>query len=301
MNGLPIVSGFYYYWVGRERGPARRAGRGRSSGRRVLRLLQRGSHDRAHSPNALDPDFKTPTTDELDVRRRPADLQRLRRLGDLHLPALRRPSDAHPDRIGRGSRWELVGIATGTAVAGNGFTLDFNEPFYFLTLERTRRRGPLPEPPGATRRTTASSSRPSNDYRTNGCCRASSAGTTGRRTLPRKPIALDPNNRLGPRAARTRTAASSSATAERPSGSTRAGSSTSAGLYQFPWGINVAANFFGREGYPAVLLRPGEHRRRTGRPRLSNHDRQDRRSSGWTTSTSSTCGSRRRSRSGRSI
>ena len=70
------------------------------------------------------------------------------------------------------------------------------------------------------------------------------------------------------------------------------------GLYQFPLGINLGANFFGRQGIrspiPYVRMRTRDVDGRSS----AHPDRS--RTTVSTTSTSSTCGSRRRSRSARS-
>jgi hypothetical protein len=144
--------------------------------------------------------------------------------------------------------FSLLGDATGTAIGANGFVLDFREPYYGLTLS--------PPPVGVQ-----VSNRP--DYRetysgleiqvfkrlSHGwMLRGSFAYSDWRRHLGSSAI-VDPNNRVGG------SDEDGGSVAEPSGGATPKVFVNSrwqfnvSGLYQFPLGFQVGANFFGRQGF----------------------------------------------------
>jgi hypothetical protein len=247
LNGLPIVSGLYYYWVDAD-----------ADHHVDPDEIDFETGDWAfynvdpttapNTPNALDPDFKSPITDEVTLG-----LERqffedfavsatytYRHVRDLQY---RIPIGSGPDT------WELLGSANGTAVGDNGFTLNFNEPFYFLTLEDPPTGDLFLNRPGATQTyhgiEFSAVKRLSNKW----MLRGSLGWNDWTQDIPTEAI-LDPNNHW-------------ILAGQNEDEGTIVGYSGKDtvwvnarwqfnvnGLYQLPWGINFSANFFGREGYP---------------------------------------------------
>ncbi|MGH9366476.1 MAG: TonB-dependent receptor [Thermoanaerobaculia bacterium] len=247
MNGLPITSGFYYYWVDANADHHVDADEiDFDSG--ALFYYNVDPNTQPIPPNAVTPDFRPPITDEFTfgVDQQIANdfavsaTYTYRHAKDLQY---RLPIGAGPDT------WELGGFASGTAVAANGFTLSFDEPFYFLTLEDAPTGDLFLNRPAATQNyhgiELSAVKRLSNRW----MLRGSFSWNSWKQSIPPEAI-LDPNNRwlLG---------------GQNEDGGAVVGYSSKdtiwinarwqfnvAGLYQGPWGINFAANFFGREGYP---------------------------------------------------
>ena len=144
MNGLPIISGVYYYWNDKNND-------------KIVQPsevdLDSGPQGFYHidpsfapgTPNVIAPDYKAPTTDEFIVG------------FDHELMTDFAVSAAYTYRyITNIQRSPLVGVtandyvaggfATGTAVGTNGFTLNFNEPYYKLNDPVGAARQHLREP-----------------------------------------------------------------------------------------------------------------------------------------------------------
>jgi hypothetical protein len=164
-------------------------------------------------------------------------------------------------RVPRGSTpetWFLRGTAQGTATADNGFTLDFDVPFYFLTLGDPPSGDTFTNRPGATNNYHGIEFQAVKRLSNHWLARASFGWNHWTQNIPPEAI-LDPNNNW-------------SLGGPNEDGGTVVGYSGKstlwinarwqfnlAALYQFPWGINLGANFFGREGYPqSYYIRAGE-------------------------------------------
>ena len=251
LNGLPVSSGIYYYW----------------NDTNGDKIVQRDEVDLASGPqyywnginpftlpnvpNAINRNYQAATTDEIvvgiDHELMPnfaVSASYTYRYFD-HLHGHRPIGTSFPDT------WAMAGTATGTAVADNGFVLNFNEPFYGVTL---------PDQPVGTEYMT----RPGYYQKFNGAelqltkrlsnrwmARASVAWQDWKQYLSTPESILDPNNDW--------TIGNPNENGGLAIGYGRETIWFNArwqfnltGMYQLPWGINLAANFFGREGYPAA-------------------------------------------------
>jgi hypothetical protein len=243
LNRFPIISGIYYYW----------------SDGNADHIAQADEIDLdsfygfynvdpfAENPNAFDPNFESPKTDEFLIgvdHQLTNDFALSLNYTYRHFTDLqgRMPLGSSPDT------WFLRGTATGTAIAANGFALPFSVPFYGLTLD---------EP------TTGELflNRPDYDQTYHGL-EFQAIKRLSNRWMARAGVTwmdwtqdvgpdslIDPNNRwaLG---------------AQNDDGGIAVGYGRDtiwmnsrwtfnvSGLWQGPWGINAAANFFGREGNP---------------------------------------------------
>lgn len=248
LNGLPIVAGFYYYWNdvnGNHR--VERSEVDLDSG--IVSFYNVDPRTAPSTPNAIDPDFETPTTDEITFG---MDQQIFEDFAVSATYTYRRAENfQYRIPIGAGpDTWELRGLASGTAThLPSGFSLSFNEPFYFLTLDDAPTGDLFLNRPGATQTyhgvELSAVKRLSNRW----LLRASVGWNDWTQDIPEEAL-LDPNNRWN-------------LAGQNEDGGTVVGYSGKdtlwisarwqfnvTGLYQFPLGINFSANFFGREGYP---------------------------------------------------
>ncbi len=249
INGLPITSGLYYYWndpngdhivqpdeIDFDYG--------------IVSYYNVDPFTAPTPPNAIQPGFKTPLTDEFTFG---VDHQFFNDFAVSATYTYRHARDLQY-RVPLGSSpttWELVSTATGTAVAANGFVTDFDVPFYWLTLEERPTGDLFLNRPGATTNYNgiefSAVKRLSNKW----MMRGSFAWSSWKQSIPPEAI-LNPNNSWalgGPN----------------DNGGQVVGYSGKAelfidanwqfnisALYQFPLGINLGANFFGRQGYPQL-------------------------------------------------
>jgi hypothetical protein len=247
MSGVPITGGIYYFWTD-------------TNGDRVV---QPGEIDLntfygfynvdptiAPTPvNQLAPGFKTPTTDEFTFG---VDHEIT---NDFAVSATytHRQLNHIQYRVPIGSSadlYSLAGNATGHAVADNGFTLDFNEPVFGLNVPEAPGGDLFLNRPGAKQIYNgvefSAVKRLSNHW----MLRGSFGYQKNVWHLDPEAIAIMPNNlwNLG---------------GQNDDGGLATGASNRdfvqiganwqfnvTGMYQFPWGINFSANFFGRQGFP---------------------------------------------------
>jgi outer membrane receptor protein involved in Fe transport len=247
LNGLPITSGFYYYWTDTDRDHHVDPGEiDFDSG--IVSFYNVDPTTAPITPNAVDPGLTTPKTDELTFG---VDQQiftdfavsatyTYRKAKHLQY---RLPIGAGPDT------WTLRGIARGTVTADNGFTLTFEEPFYRLNLPQAPTGDLFRNRPGASQTYHGVELTAVKRLTNRWMLRASAGWNDWTQDIPDEAI-LDPNNRwaLG---------------GQNDDGGTVVGYSGKdtvwvnsrwqfnvTALYQLPWDINVSANFFGREGFP---------------------------------------------------
>jgi carboxypeptidase family protein len=248
LNGLPEISGLYYYWNDANHD----------------HLVQPNEIDfdtgsfgyynispftAPNSPNQLASNFKTPTTDEITFG---IDHEITSDFAISATYTYRHAKDFQA-RIPIGSDASTYANA-GTAVGSitdpyTNFTLNFNVPFYTLNLAENPTGDLFLNRPGAS--TTYNGieftavKRLSNRW----MARLSGGWNNWTQDIPPNAI-LDPNNRwnLG---------------GQNEDGGAVVGYSGKdyvwinarwqfnvSALYQGPWGLNFGANFFGREGYP---------------------------------------------------
>jgi hypothetical protein len=246
LNRFPAIAGIYYYWS--DNNEDHLAQRDEIDLDYECCFLSNGLDPFAENPNAFAPDFETPKTDEIVVG---VDHQLTDNLA-LSLNYTYRYFSELQGRAPLGSTpdtWELVGTATGTAHATNGFSLPFSVPYYGLTLED--------EPTGQLFLNRPDYSQTYHGLEFQAIKRLSDRWmlrgslTWMDWTQDVGPDSLiDPNNLwdLG---------------GQNDDGGIAVGYGRDtiwmnsrwqfnvSGLWQGPWGINVAGNFFGREGNPA--------------------------------------------------
>ena len=144
--------------------------------------------------------------------------------------------------------YEFAGNATGTVVGANGTTLNFNEPFYTLTLD------PLPvgkefhNRPGADETYQGVELQAVKRLSHGWMLRGSFAYNDWRQHLSSSSI-LDPNNLLGGTNADDGLVVVQGSSGKSDVYINSKWQFNVSGLYQLPWGVNFAANFFGRQGY----------------------------------------------------
>jgi hypothetical protein len=247
MNGLPIVSGYYYDWTDSNHD----------------HRVQRNEVDLAHGfegfynvdpstapnpPNAIASNFKTPTTDELTVG---ADHQLFSDFAVSATYTYRHVRDLQTrEPLGsNASTWALRTNGTGTAVGANGFTLPFNVPFYYLTLTTPPTGDIFENRPAATQNyhgvELSFVKRLSNKW----MLRASGGWNDWTQNIPPDAI-IDPNNDWGRGGQNTNGGAVVGYSGKTTVWINARWQFNVTGLYQLPLGINLGANFFGREGYP---------------------------------------------------
>jgi hypothetical protein len=248
LNGLPVTSGLYYYWNDTNGNHHVDPDELDLSDSNFYGFYNVDPSTVPNTPNAFAPNFKTPLTDEFTVG---ADRQIFE---DFAISATYtyRHVKGFQTSVPLGSTpetWVLGGNAQGTAVAPNGFSLNFNEPFYFLDLPDTPTGDLFLNRPGATNTFHGVEFSAVKRLSHHWMARVSGGWMSWKQQIPPEAI-LDPNNywsRAGPN----------------EDGGTVVGYSPKdtlwinarwqfnvTGMYQFPLGINFAANFFGREGYP---------------------------------------------------
>ena len=146
------------------------------------------------------------------------------------------------------STYAFVDNAQGTAVAGNGFTLPFNEPFYGLTLDEAPGGQEILNRPGADQTfwgvELAATKRLTNHW----MMRASFAWQDWRQHIQPQSI-LNPNN-LWDQGAPNINDGIAVGYGRDTIWFNASWQFNVSGMYQLPYGFAFAANFFGRQGYP---------------------------------------------------
>ncbi|MEP6992927.1 MAG: TonB-dependent receptor [Acidobacteriota bacterium] len=246
LSGVPITGGIYYYWTD-------------ANGDHVVQPSEIDLDSFAgfynvdptvapNPPNALQPDFKTPTTDEVTF----GIDQQLSQDFAVSATYTYRNLKHIQYRVPIGTTadtWALAGVAEGTAVAENGFTLPFSEPYYGITLEDPPPGDLFLNRPGATQTFHGVEFSAIKRLSHNWMLRGSFGWQSNKNHVQPESI-LDPNNlwNLGGQNDDGGLATGYSSKAFVQIGANWQYSIT--GMYQMPWGINVSANFLGRQGYP---------------------------------------------------
>lgn len=247
LNGLPITSGFYYYWDDVN------------GNHRVERNevdLEDGFYSfynvdpttLPNSPNAVADNFDTPLTDEIILG---MDHQLLEDLA-VSVAYTYRYYDRLQDRVPIGSdpsTWRLVRNVQTTRTAANGFTINIDEPYYFLNLPTTPTGDIFINRPGASQTFHGGEIQLVKRLRNRWMLRGNFAYNDWTQNVSAESI-YDPNNEWG-------------TGAPNEDGGIAVGYARGtiwvhsrwqfnvSGLYQLPWDVNFGMNFFGREGYPA--------------------------------------------------
>ena len=197
--------------------------------------------------NQVQPGLKTPATDELTAG---IDHQLT---GDLAVSvtfAYRNTSNLL-SRVPKGtslSTYELGGRATGSATA-NGFTINFDEPYYNLVLPEPPSGFTFENRPGATQRYYGVDLSVVKRLSRNWMVRGNFGWNSFRQYLTPQSI-QNPNN-LWILGGQNDNGGLASGWSDQFNLFLNAGWQFNInGLYQGPWGLSFGANFFGRGGYP---------------------------------------------------
>lgn len=250
LSGLPATSGYYYDWTDANHDHRVQRSEVDLSSRGFNGFLANGLDPSTapNSPNILARNFKTPVTDELTIG---GDHQLFNDFAVSATYTYRRAKDLQYSLpIGaNASTWVLGGYATGTAVAANGFTLPFREPFYRLTLTTPPTGQEFLNRPGATQTYQgvefSAVKRLSNRW----MLRGSFGWNDWTQNIPPEAI-LNPNNDWLLGGQNTNGGLVVGYSGKTTTFVNARWQFNMTGLYQFPLGINLGANFFGREGYP---------------------------------------------------
>jgi hypothetical protein len=248
LNGLPITAGIYYYWNDTNHDHYVQPNEiDFDSG--SLGYYNVSPFTAPNPPNALASNFKTPTTDEITFG---LDHQIFNDFAVSATYTYRHSKDFQT-RIPIGSdasTYALAGTAQGSITDPfTNFTLNFDVPFYQLNLEETPTGDLFLNRPGASNTyhgiEFSAVKRLSNRW----LARVSGGWNHWTQDIPPEAI-LDPNNRWN-------------LAGQNENGGVVVGYSGKdyvwinarwqfnvAALYQLPLGLNLGANFFGREGYP---------------------------------------------------
>ena len=261
-SGVPISNGYYYYWTDLNSDHFVQANE---------IDLENGFYgfyndiDPAtlpNVPNIIDPSLKTPKTNEVTFG---IDHQLT---DDFAISATfnYRSTSSLIQNIPNGSNggtWELAGRTvcenedTGalepcTATAANGFTLSFDEPFYSLTLPEEPVGVTINNRPEATQKYYGVDFSVVKRLSDHWMFRANFGWNNFTQHLKAGSI-VDPNNLWGGTNCGGIPQESCAATGFSSKSSVWINANWQFNvnaLYQGPWGINLGANFFGRQGYP---------------------------------------------------
>ncbi len=246
-SGAMFTNGYYYYWTDLNHDH-------NVQPNEVLFNQPAGYYNGVDpavlpdNPNQIQPGLRTAATTELTagVERQLTDV--LAVSGTFSYRNTSNLLEQIP--IGSGlSTYQLAGRATGTATASNGFKLNFDEPFYGLTLPEAPEGQTLENRPGVTQRYYGVDVSVVKRLSNNWMMQANFGWNSFRQYLTPQSI-QNPNNLwdLG---------------GQNDNGGLAIGSSWNwgagingswqfnvNGLYKGPWGLTFGANFFGRQGYP---------------------------------------------------
>ena len=247
LNGFPASGGLYYYWNDANHDHiVQKSEVDTSTG--ALSYYSLDPRAEPNSPNALAPNFHAPTTDEVVLG---VDRQLMTDFGVSLAGTYRYTKDLlyHLPTGANASTWALVADVSGTATSAGGFTLPYNVPFYGLTLDEPPTGDTYMNRPGETQKFWGLEMQFNKRLSHGWMMRGSFAWQDWRQYVPQQAL-LNPNNDwfLGQ---------------PNTNGGIAVGYGVStiwfnsrwqfnlSGLYQAPLGINVAGNFFGKEGNPA--------------------------------------------------
>ena len=249
LNGFPLTAGVYYPWVDANNDHIVQKNEVDVSTIDTGLYFNLNPFTSPSVPNQLDPNFRAPRTDEvvLGVEHQLMEDFALSAAGTYrHFSHL----GSHIPIGSNAGTYVLVANAHGTVTGANDFTLSFNEPFYGLTLPEQPPGDLYLNRPGAYQTFWGAELQVNKRLSHGWMMRGSFSWQDWKQHIPPEAI-LNPNNDwlLG---------------APNTDGGLAVGYGRAtiwfnarwqfnlAGLYQAPLGVNVAANLFGREGYPAA-------------------------------------------------
>jgi hypothetical protein len=192
------------------------------------------------SPNVISPGLRPMTTDEVTVGVDHEIVPDLTASLAYTHRDLRHFSFTPPIGVSA-SDYSFSGNATGTATASNGFQLTFDVPYYALTLASPPVGDELRNRPGYRQTYDGAELQLVKRLSHAWMLRASAAWNDWKQHVRPEGI-FDPNNRQA-------NLDGDVATPDFSRTNSRWQFNVS-GLYQLPWGITVAGNLFGREGFP---------------------------------------------------
>ena len=271
LNGFPASGGLYYYWNDLNHDHIVQKNEvDTSTG--ALSYYNIDPRVQPSSPNALAPNFHAPTTDEVVLG---VDHQLMTDFAISLAGTYRHTNDLlyHLPTGANANTWALVADVSGTATAANGFTLPYNVPFYGLTLDQPPTGDTYMNRPGSTQKFWGVEMQFNKRLSHGWMMRGSFAWQDWKQYVTQESL-LNPNNDwfLGQ---------------PNTNGGLAVGYGVStiwfnsrwqfnlSGLYQAPLGINVAGNFFGKEGNPASYYVRARYRSGNDAGVLSSFDNRN--------------------------
>ncbi len=248
-SGAPISNGYYYYWTDTNRN--HHVDPGEFDITAPLGRFYNGFDPAVlpNVPNQIQSGYTTPTTDEFTVGADHQIFSDFAVSGTFTYRNTKNLQDTIP--IGTSaSTYELLGNASGDfTLLSDGSTHSFSVPYYGLTLGESPSGVLLYNRPGAKQRYLGADVSLVKRLSHNWMMRASFGWNDFRQFISPQSI-TDPNNlwALGGQNDNDTLAVGYSSKAYLFINGKWQFNVT--GLYQFPLGINLGANFFGRQGYP---------------------------------------------------
>ena len=243
VNGLPVISGVYYYWNDLNNDKIVQPGEvDLASGSQGFYNIDPSYAPK--TPNVIAPDYKAPTTDEIILG---FDHELMNDFAVSASYTYRYITNIQRSPLVGTTAADYVagGFASGTAVGTNGFTLAFNEPYYKLNTPSAPPGHIYENQPGAYQRYNGVEVQFIKRMSNNWMARASFGYNDWRQYLTQESI-VNRNNLLGGTNDSGGLAVASDSS--NPGYDARWQANLT-GMYQAPLGINVGANFFAREGY----------------------------------------------------
>jgi hypothetical protein len=255
-SGVPISNGYYYYWTDLNHDHIVQPNEVHFEEGIYSYYNSINPSTLPGNPNHIDPKFKTPLTSEWTAGVDQQLTDTLAVSGTFTYRTTNNLQEALNNGVGL-SDWAFVDNATGTAVAANGFTLNFNEPYYAMTVPDEPTGVTLQNRPGATQRyygVDLSIVKRLSDHWT---ARASFGWNSFKQYLSPDSI-QDPNNywyQNGQTAQNCGSPPQSSCPAVGFSSKDSVFINANwqfnvNAMYEGPYGIQLGANMFGRQGYP---------------------------------------------------
>ncbi|MEP6767731.1 MAG: TonB-dependent receptor [Acidobacteriota bacterium] len=245
LNGFPASGGLYYYWDDANHDHiVQRSEVGEPTGG----YYNTNPLTLPNPPNRITSDFRPASTDEIVVG---LDHQLMEDFAVSAAYTYRYFNDLQY-AVPTGSNattWALVATVQGTGVAANGLRVPYNVPFYGLTLPQVPDGNTYLNRPGWTQTFHGAELQLNKRLSHGWMARASLAWQDWKQHLTSEAI-LNPNNDWYLGNPNTDGGIATGYGSGTISFNARWQFNVT-GLYQAPFGINVGANFFGREGNPA--------------------------------------------------
>jgi len=151
-SGVPISNGYYYYWTDLNHDHIVQANEVHFEEGVYSYYNGIDPQSLPGNPNHIDSNFKTPLTNEWTFGVDQQLTDTLAVSGTFSYRTTKNLQQQLDNGANNVTDWSFVDNAAGTAVGQNGFTLNFNEPFFALNLPDEPSGVTLSNRPGATQR-----------------------------------------------------------------------------------------------------------------------------------------------------